>query len=180
MTGEPQSDKVDKNRVDMATLICALIAAGASIFGAVASLYGTSASNRSNTQIADLNRDSINFTVVVKPYYQDLHTCLREVKNAFAEVCDSTEPMQSMRLERELGTLVQLKGSTPRGWDDVKKKIISYNTFVGTSYSNLVHPHGPEPNRQKTQETADSLREELLDAIEESFQTTQARSTNAP
>ena len=88
MTTEPQSDKVHKSRVDLATLICALIAASASIFAAIASLYGTYATNKSNAQTADLTREATKFEMEVMPYHKELQTCLMEMKFAFEAVCD--------------------------------------------------------------------------------------------
>jgi hypothetical protein len=173
MARGPDADKVVTNRVNIVTLICALIAASASIFAAIASLCGTYATNKSNAKLADLNRELTRFQIEVMPYTEKLRNCLSEVKFAFEAVCADPEPKPSVRLVIELEKLVHLKGSTPLGWDDVKEKITHYNEFVAKSYTELLHTTATEENRKKNLEDANSQRQELLDAIEKSYQEAQ-------
>jgi hypothetical protein len=177
MTSESQGDNADGNRINFATLICALIAAGASIFGATASLYGTYSTNKSNTDTAALARNSNFFQTVIIPYNKDLQKCVEDVRFAFDEVCDGTVQLPSERLTIQLSHLDALGRTTPPGWNDVEESIKAYCTFVGDSLVDLGQSK-PAQTRQHYQETANGHRLALLDAMRKCYQETQPRRTD--
>jgi hypothetical protein len=188
MTSESQGDKADGNRINFATLICALIAAGASIFGATASIYGTYSTNKSNAETAAitnksnadtaaLNRELNFFQTVVIPYHKDLQDRLSDAQSAFDEVCEGTDQLPIQRLRNPLYQLDRLGRSTPPGWDEVKVNIGVYSEFVVDSSVHL-RLSVPAKERQEYQEKANGHRLALLDAIAKCYKETQPRRTD--